>query len=633
MIVKMDKMFVVARDDQRQALLEGLAELGVLHVMPVEASRAVTDERIVSAIDRMDRAIQVLSEAEPGREAPDVSPDEAAAEVLRIQQAAAEGRSHLNTLYRQLEQLADWGEVRLEQLAQLKQSGVEIRFYAVPEDQLGEIQGECVEVIRPLPDRRALVAIVDRTGRAQLPEESEQRELPERDRPSIRAQARQIDKSLTEGAQRLGQLARLLPEMRKRRDVLKQEGDFNRTQRSALENPDLFAVQGWVPAQWSGELGDRLAALGAEAAIEISAPGPEDQPPTLIRYPRWAKPIKGLFDILGTVPGYRDEFDLSGFFMIALPIFVAMLIGDAGYGLLFTLPPLIFYRRLRAKLGADPTNLILCFGIATIAWGALTANYFGISPREIAAQAGFLTTHEGAAVGDVAAMADANAGGWAAVGRAMLTLAPLYREDPDASRNIVILISFILGTIHMVSAQLRRGLELAPDARALANVGWAIFLVGMFGVVCHLLLAEAPELLVMPISVIAWLLGLGGVLVLVFSYPSRNPLKRLGLGFVANLLPVINAFSDTMSYIRLMAVGLASYYIAFAFNGLAAQVASSATWFVAWPILVFGHGMNIALGLVAIFAHGVRLNMLEFSNNAGVQWSGYPYTPFAKTVR
>jgi vacuolar-type H+-ATPase subunit I/STV1 len=25
----------------------------------------------------------------------------------------------------------------------------------------------------------------------------------------------------------------------------------------------------------------------------------------------------------------------------------------------------------------------------------------------------------------------------------------------------------------------------------------------------------------------------------------------------------------------------------------------------------------------------VRLNMLEFSNNAGVQWTGHPYAPFA----
>ena len=47
-------------------------------------------------------------------------------------------------------------------------------------------------------------------------------------------------------------------------------------------------------------------------------------------------------------------------------------------------------------------------------------------------------------------------------------------------------------------------------------------------------------------------------------------------------------------------------------------------------ILVFGHLLNIGLGMIALFAHGVRLNMLEFSNNLGMTWSGYPFKPFAK---
>jgi V/A-type H+-transporting ATPase subunit I len=34
--------------------------------------------------------------------------------------------------------------------------------------------------------------------------------------------------------------------------------------------------------------------------------------------------------------------------------------------------------------------------------------------------------------------------------------------------------------------------------------------------------------------------------------------------------------------------------------------------------------------MIALFAHGVRLNMLEFSNNLGMQWIGYSYKPFSK---
>ena len=75
--------------------------------------------------------------------------------------------------------------------------------------------------------------------------------------------------------------------------------------------------------------------------------------------------------------------------------------------------------------------------------------------------------------------------------------------------------------------------------------------------------------------------------------------------------------------------GLASYFIASAFNTLSVQVAEAATWFAAAPVLLFGHGLNIGLATIAIFAHGVRLNMLEFSaNHMGMQWAGKEYDPF-----
>ena len=38
--------------------------------------------------------------------------------------------------------------------------------------------------------------------------------------------------------------------------------------------------------------------------------------------------------------------------------------------------------------------------------------------------------------------------------------------------------------------------------------------------------------------------------------------------------------------------------------------------------------LNIALGLMAVVVHGIRLNMLEFSSHLGMQWSGIKYEPF-----
>ncbi|MDZ7697063.1 MAG: hypothetical protein U5R49_09135 [Deltaproteobacteria bacterium] len=117
-----------------------------------------------------------------------------------------------------------------------------------------------------------------------------------------------------------------------------------------------------------------------------------------------------------------------------------------------------------------------------------------------------------------------------------------------------------------------------------------------------------------------------------FGKPEERIWRRILFGFASSLLPLVNTFSDTMSYLRLFAVGMASYYIAVAFNILGARLAEVATWFSAVPVLVFGHGLNIGLAGIAIFAHGVRLNMLEFSSNAGVQWGGYDYRPYALKI-
>jgi len=158
----------------------------------------------------------------------------------------------------------------------------------------------------------------------------------------------------------------------------------------------------------------------------------------------------------------------------------------------------------------------------------------------------------------------------------------------------------------------------------LAEIGWVIVIADMLVIIWFLLFIgvdRAP-------TVVWWVLGAAILMSACFSKPDRSMTRRFLMGLFTSILPLLNTFTDTMSYIRLFAVGLSSYYISSAFNAMAMQVAGATTWFVAVPILIFGHGLNIALATIAVFAHGVRLNMLEFSSHAGVQWNGYAYRPF-----
>jgi V/A-type H+-transporting ATPase subunit I len=98
---------------------------------------------------------------------------------------------------------------------------------------------------------------------------------------------------------------------------------------------------------------------------------------------------------------------------------------------------------------------------------------------------------------------------------------------------------------------------------------------------------------------------------------------------------VVNSFVDLLSYIRIFAVALAGYYIAANFNSMGAGLAAdnAILWIFGAVVIFLGHALNIALCMMSVLVHGVRLNTLEFSNHVGVTWTGIPYKPLASSKK
>ena len=88
-------------------------------------------------------------------------------------------------------------------------------------------------------------------------------------------------------------------------------------------------------------------------------------------------------------------------------------------------------------------------------------------------------------------------------------------------------------------------------------------------------------------------------------------------------LNIMSALGDIISYVRLFAVGLASVKVAENFNNMAIGLVADADAIWAKALL--------ALAMVAILVHAVRLNTLEFSNHKGITWSGLAFNPFRKS--
>lgn len=601
MIVPMSKVYVVTQTSNRRRFLDALAQLGVVHVEPVDPDKAVAREVTLHAISALGHARQILLSIEPAGNCPDLSPLEAAREAISVHKKIADERERLNVLHRAADQLAIWGNTKVEQLEGLRSSGIEIRFLTVARKDLAGLEAECLEILAELPGQEAVIAVIDRAGKFQVPEGAKEIPWPTVDLPSVKKEAAEIDASLKRHNARLAELANLTNSIHLQQKHCRAEADYCVVQNSGLASEALFALQGWAPSAEAESLSDELGKRGISAAVQVMPPDEDEQPPTLIAYPRWVRPIKALFDMLGTLPGY-EEYDLSPFFMIALPLFAAMLIGDAGYGVILAGAGFVFYNRIVRAAGKPPAHLLIIFGLATMLWGILTANYFGVTPQTLI-DAG----RQGAA-------------------NAMLAVAPLWRSDGEEARALIMKISLIVGCAHLIVAHLHTAIKLFPDVRAYAEIAWSVILADMLVLIWYLMFVGADQI---P-GVVGLVLLVSFVAVSWCTQPMSNPVKRFFVGLASSILPLLGTFSDIMSYIRLFAVGLASYYIADAFNGLGAKVAGSATWIGGAPIVIFGHVLNIGLAAIAIFAHGVRLNMLEFSNNVGVKWAGYAYRPFTK---
>jgi V/A-type H+-transporting ATPase subunit I len=309
-----------------------------------------------------------------------------------------------------------------------------------------------------------------------------------------------------------------------------------------------------------------------------------EEAPTLIRNPRWLRPIEPLFAFVGVVPAY-GQVDISLPFLVFFSLFFAMIIGDAGYGALF-LALTEVGRRLAPRPQGRVVALLRLLSVVTIVWGLLTGNVFGMQALPS-------------------------------------LLAWMRLEWLTVERNVIGL-TFLVGAVHLTLAHLWNAVRWINSVRALAEVGWVATTWTMYLLARQMVLGD-------PLPPVAWpLFATGLTLIVLFTTPWRRVPREW---FHHALLPLtlVNNFVDVVSYVRLFAVGAATYAVAAAFNQLAAELglAGPLGGVATALVLFFGHALNVLLAAMGVLVHGVRLNTLEFAGHLHLSWTGRPYRPLA----
>lgn len=373
-----------------------------------------------------------------------------------------------------------------------------------------------------------------------------------------------------------------------------------------LQTKHTFLFAGYVPAANGPALEKELEACGA--AAELSAPGPDDDVPVLLKNNKFTEPVEGVLESY-SMPG-KGEIDPTPVMAIFYYVLFGMMLSDAAYGLIMVIACgfcLLRFKNMEPGMRKSLRMFFFC-GISTAFWGFMYGSFFG----------------------DVVAVFSKTFLGHETV------LAPLWFAPVDDPMRML-LFSMLMGIIQIFAGLALCAYQLLRQKRvkdAIYDVAFWYLLVGglIFALLSSDMFSQIAKMDKLPaifgtVGGVCAAVGAVGIL-LTGGRESKNPVKRLLKGAYA-LYNVTGYLGDILSYSRLLALGLATGVIAEVINSMAVMAGGGVIGFIAFVIIfVFGHTVNIGINLLGAYVHTNRLQFVEFFGKF-YSGDGRKFTPFA----
>ncbi|MGB9855202.1 MAG: V-type ATP synthase subunit I [Caldisericum exile] len=329
-----------------------------------------------------------------------------------------------------------------------------------------------------------------------------------------------------------------------------------------------------------------------------------DLVPVSLRNITLFRPFEFLVRLFG-FPSYSN-IDPTILVAILFTTFFGFALGDVGYGFLTALFGITFANKYKRNLGAWKFFMILFYGgLMSIFVGLMTNSFFGnilslYFPNFILTQL-------------------------------MSKIQVIDPTSPDGSVQFMIL-SLIIGfTSQMIGILVSIIVKIRNRAflDAIFNgVGWLLFLPG---IVMVAVIGSNPTLKLIDNMLI--LLGL--IFILIGGWMSiRTPFFK-PIAALVNLYGIRSSYGisgflgDTLSYLRLFALGLSSGILASSFNLMArliGEILGPIGVFVTFIILISLHALALFMNILGAFIHSMRLNFLEFFGRF-YDLGGYEFKP------
>lgn len=607
MIEKMQKYLFLIYHREYEGFLQSLREFGVVHIKETKSPKQFDNLQALLA-KRKDLAdLRRRVKSLRSKDAPEVSmilpqsEEQGVAVRSEIEEFMEKERNLANQIAaqrREIDYWSIWGDYDLDLMKKLENAGYKLHFYVVASQQFKE---EWIEEYRAVKvnDFRAQAYFVTIGQSGDARPEADEVKAPTASMDEMQRKLETLQQEAEETHNRIVEFADTrLGELDGYDRFIERDFDFANAllQAEPEANDTLMVLEGWVPERVADKIAPALDGVPCYyEQVEIQE---NDNVPVKLKNNRYAR----LFEMITkmySLPNY-GELDITALFAPFFMLFFALCFGDGGYGLLLLIGATVAKTKAKEDGVKSVCSMLMWLGGTTAIVGSLMGTVFGM----------VMPWTGGTILGSV----------------------------PDTyilNQNTMMYLSVVLGLIQIVFGKFIAGYKTQVQKGfkyGLATYCWAILILfGGLGLVA-MMLGEGNSMLAMASKVLLGIAALAFVIALFYNTPGKNIFLNFGSGLWATYNNASGLLGDTLSYIRLFAIGLTGGILGGVFNNLAVQVGGGLpvglNFVVMAIILLFGHGLNFGLCMISSLVHPLRLTFVEFYKNAEFEGGGRQYTPF-----
>lgn len=605
MIVKMSKYAFMVYHREYDAFLTTLRELGVVHV---KETNSVLDNAELQALlaerKQVSTAIRYCKNLNSQTKEVTVAPARGLtkAEGLKLvgkleemQEKQAQLQAAKVSLEKDIAYMDIWGEFSYANIRRLKKAGFDVTFFSCPTSKYEPKWGEEYNAFLVNNFQSVTYFVtVTKTG-TPIDIDAERPKMPDRGFAKLHLAMEQLLDNIKVLNNQLKEYAtkqyNTLVELEKNiQNEFNLSNTLVQTDREAGDK--LMLLEGFVPTEEAPAMEVALEKEGyyfQELDIQDG-----DRVPIKLKnnkFNRLYEPITKMFSL----PNYT-EFDPTPLFAPFFMLFFGLCFGDGGYGLLVLLACSFFKRKVNPDFKPYLT-LFQYLGLAAIIVGTCTGSFFGI------------------ALADVPALSKV--------------------KDYFVSSDNLMTFSIVIGLVQIIFGKTVAAFKMKAQKGvkySIAPFAWVFVITALalaFGLpMLNLQLPETVKTVFIGIAVI------GLVVAYLYNSPGKNIFLNFGTGLWNTYNMASGLLGDTLSYIRLFAIGLTGAILGGVFNQLAVDMTEGMNIVLRAVcmllILLVGHAINIGLCTISSLVHPLRLIFVEYYKNAEFEGGGKEYRPFKK---